>query len=87
MKSETDTLAAVLARVAPLPAAPVALLDSLGRFSASELRATLALPPFDNSAMDGYAVRAASCGVGARLRLIGEQPAGPERGLRRPGPA
>ncbi len=81
MKSESDTLAAVLARVAPLPAAPVALLDSLGRFSASELRATRALPPFDNSAMDGYAVQAASCGVGARLHVTGEQPAGAERGL------
>lgn len=81
MKSEAATLAAVLARVAPLPAAPAALLDSLGRFSASELRATRALPPFDNSAMDGYAVQAASCGVGARLRVSGEQPAGPARGL------
>ncbi|MGI8432863.1 MAG: molybdopterin molybdotransferase MoeA [Chthoniobacterales bacterium] len=81
MKSEAATLAAVLARVAALPAAPVALLDSLGRFSASELRATRALPPFDNSAMDGYAVQAASCGVGARLQVTGEQPAGRERGL------
>ena len=41
-------------RPAVLPAA-----KSLGRILAGDLRATENLPPFDNSAMDGYAVRAA----------------------------
>src|SRR4029077_6882493 len=40
------------------------------------------LPAFDNSAMDGYAVVASSCEKGGRLRVIGEQPAGPDRKLR-----
>src|SRR4029077_13736272 len=40
------------------------------------------LPAFDNSAMDGYAVVASSCKKGGRLRVIGEQPAGPDRKLR-----
>ncbi len=39
------------------------------------------LPAFDNSAMDGYAVQAESCRAGTRLRVIGEQPAGADRGL------
>jgi molybdopterin molybdotransferase len=34
------------------------------------------LPPFDNSAMDGFALRAADLGEGATLRLVGEQFAG-----------
>ena len=35
------------------------LLDALGRVLASPVVAPLTLPPWDNSAMDGYAVRAA----------------------------
>jgi molybdopterin molybdotransferase len=42
----------------------------------------LPLPTFDNSAMDGYAVVASSSRKGARLKVIGEQPAGPDRQLR-----
>src|SRR5207253_11430512 len=44
--------------------------------------ARIALPVFDNSAMDGYAVIASDCRAGARLRLVGEQPAGADRRLR-----
>ena len=40
------------------------------------------MPNFDNSAMDGYAVVASSCRTGERLRVIGEQPAGVDRGIR-----
>ncbi|MBA3830502.1 MAG: molybdopterin molybdotransferase MoeA [Chthoniobacterales bacterium] len=81
MTSETEAIAAVLARVQLLPGARVPLIESLGRFSAHDLWAQRALPPFDNSAMDGYAVQAKSCRGGARLRVIGEQPAGVDRGL------
>ncbi len=71
----------MLAKVAPLPDREVFLLDSLGKFAARDLFAQRALPPFDNSAMDGYAVQAGSCRSGARLSVIGEQPAGADRGL------
>lgn len=81
MTSETEALAAVLAKIPVLPAGPVPLIESLGRFSAQDLWARRALPPFDNSAMDGYAVQAESCRAGARLRVIGGQPAGADRGL------
>ncbi len=81
MISEADALAAVLAGISPKPGGKVSLLESLGRFAAQDLRARRALPPFDNSAMDGYAVVAASCRAGARLRIAGEQPAGLDLGL------
>jgi molybdopterin biosynthesis enzyme len=49
----------VLERVAPLPAVEVPLDDALGAVTATEVVAAEAVPPFVNSAMDGYAVRAA----------------------------
>ena len=82
MTSEEEALAAVLAKVIPLPAENATLLDSLGRFAGGDLFALRPLPPFDNSAMDGYAVQAESCRAGMRLRVGGEQPAGADRGLR-----
>jgi molybdopterin molybdotransferase len=79
MIKEDDALARILAHVRPLPARRVALAEALNCFSASDVVAGLSLPPFDNSAMDGYAVVASSCSAGARLKLIGEQPAGLDR--------
>lgn len=53
-----EHLARVLAAVAPLPPRPVPLAEALGTVLAEDVPAALAVPPFDNSAMDGYAVRA-----------------------------
>ena len=77
-----EARAAVLAEVAgPLPAEEVPLADSLGRVLAQGAAATEDVPGWDNSAMDGYAVRAADLeGASAedpvRLRLAGESRAG-----------
>ncbi|MHB1224058.1 MAG: molybdopterin molybdotransferase MoeA [Gemmatimonadaceae bacterium] len=49
----------ILAGAAPLPAEHVALTAAEGRMLAGDVRARAALPAWDNSAMDGYAVRAA----------------------------
>jgi molybdopterin molybdotransferase len=49
---------------------------------AEDVLARVSLPRFDNSSMDGYAVRAADAVAGAVLRVIGEQPAGPDQGLK-----
>ncbi len=81
MTSEEDALAAVLVKCAALPARKVALLYSLGQFAAEDVLAQRPLPVFDNSAMDGYSVQAQSCRAGASLRVVGEQPAGADRGL------
>jgi molybdopterin molybdotransferase len=52
-----EALEAVLARVRPLPAEPVALDAAMGRVLAERALAAVDLPPFASSAMDGYAVR------------------------------
>ncbi|MCB1077143.1 MAG: molybdopterin molybdotransferase MoeA, partial [Verrucomicrobiae bacterium] len=54
----------------------VSLGESLGRIAAEPLMARIDLPGFDNSAMDGYAVRWREAGAGAKLRVTGEQAAG-----------
>jgi molybdopterin molybdotransferase len=66
----------VLAEAVPLAAEPVPLAESLGRVTAAEVRSKIAIQPFDNSAMDGYALRSADTGQGSRLRLVGESRAG-----------
>ena len=76
MLSVAEAHARVLALVAPLPAEDVPLAAAAGRVLARDVVAARAQPPFDASAMDGYAVRAADAVTGAALRLIGESRAG-----------
>lgn len=63
-----EALQAVLSGLYVLPPEEVSLLDALDRVLAEPVRAGDDLPPFANSAMDGYAVRAADA-----------QPATPEK--------
>ena len=52
--------AQVLAAIpAALASETVALADALGRVLSADVAAATDLPPWDNSAMDGYAIRAA----------------------------
>ncbi len=71
-----EAWAAVAAACRPLPAEDVPLEQSLGRVLAADAASVVDLPPFDRSAMDGYAVRSADTGPGVRLRLAGEVAAG-----------
>ena len=57
--SVDDALARILERFAPLPAEERELLDALGQVLAEDVRAPNDVPPFANTAMDGFAVRAA----------------------------
>ena len=59
MISVEEARARILDQVAPLDAVRVPLLDALGQALAEDVRAGLDLPPLANTAMDGYAVRAA----------------------------
>ena len=52
-----DALAIVTSAVGPLPSDVVALGDALGRVLAAPVHAAFPLPPFDQSAVDGYAAR------------------------------
>jgi molybdopterin molybdotransferase len=56
MVTVEEALAQVLARVRMLPAERVALAETPGRTLAEDVRADIANPPFDNAAVDGYAV-------------------------------
>ncbi len=82
MISEDEARTQVLQAVRTLPSRRVALSQALDCFAAQDYFARGPLPAFDNSAMDGYAVVANSCKKGGRLRVIGEQPAGPDLRLR-----
>ncbi len=74
-----EALARIAAAARDRLAAPqtVALEDALGRVSAESLVSREALPPFDNSAMDGYALAAAKAARDcARLPVLGVVMAG-----------
>jgi molybdenum cofactor synthesis domain-containing protein len=71
----------MLSGVGPLPAEDVSLDEALGRVLAEDVRARDTLPPWDDSAMDGYAVRSedvrtAAASAPVVLRVAGEVAAG-----------
>jgi molybdopterin molybdotransferase len=76
-----ELVARILETVQPLPAFPQPLMDTLGLAIAEDVDAAVDLPGFDNSAMDGYAVRAedlagASPESPVELPVVGEIGAG-----------
>jgi molybdopterin molybdotransferase len=81
-----EALANVLRAVTPLTAVAVALGEAAGRVLAEDIAADLPLPPFDATAMDGWAVRAADvrktpalvarAGAAGAGRVPGPLPAG-----------
>lgn len=71
-----DARRIILDAVGPLGAEVVPLLDSVGRVLAEEVTAPRELPAWDNSAMDGFAVRAESALPGPGLALSAFIPAG-----------
>jgi molybdopterin molybdotransferase len=76
-----ETLERVLDGMEGLPAEDVPLEECSARNLARPVSASIALPRFDNSTMDGYAVRAAEAVPGAQLSVVGEQPAGRDLGM------
>jgi len=75
MTSADQALEIVLANVAVLGVERVPILEALSRVLAEEIRSPRDIPGFDNSAMDGYAVRAADVASASesnpiRLRVI-----------------
>lgn len=77
MRSVAEHLAAVLAVATPLESEHVPVSADPHRVLSCDLAARFAVPPFDNSAMDGYALRHADLGQPpVRLRVSGDIPAG-----------
>jgi molybdopterin molybdotransferase len=71
----------ILARAKPLGAATMSLGHAVGLILAKAVKAPIDVPPFDNSAMDGFAVRArdvagATPQAPRRLKLVGSVAAG-----------
>ena len=73
-----DAVARVRAAAKPLPAECMPLAEARGRVLAEDVIAPMSLPPFDNSAMDGFALRANGSAVaaGSEFSVEGEQAAG-----------
>ena len=76
-----DVQREILGAVAPLAPVTVQVRDALGLVTTRDVIAGEQVPPFANTAMDGYAVRAAdTAGAGTeapvRLEVAGELPAG-----------
>ncbi len=66
----------VLQSTPRLPVEEVPLEEALGLALARDLAATTDSPPFDNSAVDGYAIRSGDAEVGRVFRVVDEAPAG-----------
>ena len=76
-----EAQARVIADIAATPPETIGFADALGRVLREDVIANVDAPQGDNSAMDGYAVRAgdlarASSASPVRLRVVGEVPAG-----------
>lgn len=84
MLSVEDALEQILSRVHPLATERVDVMGGLGRVLAEPVVSRRRIPPWDNSSMDGYAVRAADTGP-VTLAVVGRITAGamPSRGLGR----
>lgn len=81
LRTVDEQLATVLDGIRSLDPIELPLLDAQGLLLAEDIRASFPLPSFDNSAMDGYAVRAtdtrdASFDQPVRLQVVGDVAAG-----------
>ena len=77
MVSFEEARSIILESVQPVGTERIHLLEAIGRVLAADVTAPWDLPLWDNSAMDGYAVRSEDCGnIPCRLRVTGFLPAG-----------
>ncbi|HEX4814381.1 MAG TPA: gephyrin-like molybdotransferase Glp [Nonomuraea sp.] len=77
MKSVEEHLAEIMATVRPLAPLELELEQALGATLAEDVSSPVPLPPFDNSAMDGYAVRSVDIsGTPVTLPVIDDVAAG-----------
>lgn len=77
MRPLADAQRDVLAAMRPLPEAEVGLLDALGLVLSRDVVAPHDVPPFANSAMDGYAIISAdTSSAPVTLRVLEDVPAG-----------
>lgn len=80
--TEQETLRRILDATGTLATEEIPLGEASDRVLANTMFARIALPAFNNSSMDGYAVLAREVQPGTRLAVVGEQSAGPDQQLR-----
>ena len=71
-----EAISLVLENTPRLPVACVPLVEARELALSEDIRARFDSPPFDNSAVDGYAVRSADAEVGRIFKVVDEAPAG-----------
>jgi molybdopterin molybdotransferase len=76
MLTVEEALEAILSRISVLGTERVDVLGSLGRVLAEPIVSRREIPPWPNSSMDGYAVRAEDTAPGAALAVVGRVEAG-----------
>src|SRR5919206_1210358 len=74
--SHHEAVRLVLENTPRLPGVYALLKDARGLALAEDLRARFDSPPFDNSAVDGYALRSRDAIAGRSFRVVDEAPAG-----------
>lgn len=79
MLEESEALSRIISSVSPGSVTWLPIELGLGKVLAQDVTGSVDSPPFDNSSMDGYAVRAEEASTGARIRVAAEeQAAGPD---------
>ena len=81
LPSVENARATMLSAIVPLTAEAVPLAEADGSWLAEPVTAGRDQPPFDASAMDGWAVRSVDVRLGARLQIVGESAAGHDAGV------
>lgn len=88
LHSVDEAISRILTDISRLPSEQVELIAAYGRTLAEDILAPVSLPPFANSSMDGYAIRAADIAAASqdspvRLRVVTDIPAGtaPQRAI------
>src|SRR5439155_22014571 len=76
MLSVEEALESILSRISVLGTERVDVVASLGRVLAEPIVSRREIPPWANSSMDGYAVRAEDTRAGAALSVVGRVEAG-----------
>lgn len=76
MPTFEEARSCILEMTSPLGIENVEILESVGRVLAEDIFAPWDMPLWDNTAMDGFAVRAADCPEPVTLKIAGFLPAG-----------
>ncbi|MEO1289885.1 MAG: gephyrin-like molybdotransferase Glp [Chloroflexota bacterium] len=76
LMSVDEAIAGILSRIGTVDTETISINEAVGRVLAEDVISDTNLPPFDNSAMDGFAIRAEDSGNNITLNVVMDIPAG-----------